>query len=157
MKPGTLILFLSAALLPLSASAKKPVNAYPATYTGGNLPLRQDKVHAALDHDQVVITQGDQRIAVPAKNITDISCGVEVHRRTGAFVLSAVPLMHLGTRHDHYIGMAWSDAAGNAARAQVVLKLSADDYSDFLAALQQVTGVKAVNTNQVPTVVRYGL
>jgi hypothetical protein len=37
----------------------------------------------------------------------------------------------------------------------VLLKLSRGEYRDFLAALEQVTGIKAVNTNQVPTVVRY--
>jgi hypothetical protein len=65
--------------------------------------------------------------------------------------------MHLGESSDHYVGVAWSGASGNTARAQALLKLSRGEYRDFLAALEQVTGIKAVNTNQVPTVVRYGI
>jgi hypothetical protein len=63
--------------------------------------------------------------------------------------------MHLGESQDRYIGVAWTAAGGNAARAQVLLKLNRGEYRDFLAALEQATGIKAVDTNQVPTVVRY--
>jgi hypothetical protein len=37
----------------------------------------------------------------------------------------------------------------------VLLKLSRGEYRDFLTALEQVTGIKAIDTNLVPTVVRY--
>jgi len=125
------------------------------TYAGGSLPLNQSKVRAALDKDEVIFMQHGRRIAVPIKNITEISCGTEVHRRLGASVLDVVPLMHLGEIENHYIGVAWTGANGSTARAQVLLKLSRGEYREFLAALEQATGIKAVNTNQVPTVVHY--
>jgi len=78
-----------------------------------------------------------------------------VRRRLGASVLDVVPLMHLGESADHYIGVAWTGASANAARAQVLLKLSRAEYREFLAALERATGIKAVDTNQVQTVVRY--
>jgi hypothetical protein len=155
MKLLPAFLFLSIALLPPAALAKKAATEYPATYAGGSLPLDHHKVRAALGKDEVIFMQGGRRIAVPVKNITGISCGTDVRRRLGASVLDAVPLMHLGESADHYIGVAWTGASGNTARAQVLLKLSRGEYRDFLAALEQVTGIKAVNTNQVPTVVRY--
>jgi hypothetical protein len=155
MRILSVFLFLSAALLPGAEPAKKAATEYPATYAGGSLPLDHHKVLAALGKDEVIFMQGGQRIAVPVKSITQISCGTEVRRRLGASVLDVVPLMHLGESADHYIGVAWAGASGKAARAQVLLKVSRGEYRDFLAALEQATGIKAVDTNQVPTVVRY--
>jgi len=155
MKFWTVSLFLSIALLPPAALAKKAATEYPATYAGGTLPLDHHKVRATLGKDEVIFMQGSRRIAVPVKNITEISCGTEVRRRLGASVLGVVPLMHLGESESRYIGVAWNGATGNTTRAQVLFKLSRGEYRDFLAALEQVTGIKAVDTNQVPTVVRY--
>jgi hypothetical protein len=155
MKPWSAYLFLSIGLLPPAVLAKKAATEYPATYTGGTLNLDHHKVRAALGKDEVIFMQGERRIAVPVKDITEISCGTEVRRRLGASVLDVVPLMHLGESADHYIGVAWTGASANAARAQVLLKLSRAEYREFLAALERATGIKAVDTNQVQTVVRY--
>lgn len=157
MKSLPVILLLTIALLPAAALAKKSAAAFPATYAGGSLPLNHHKVHATLGKDEVVFMQAGRRIAVPVKNITDISCGTEVHRRLGASVLGVVPLMHLGQTENHYIGVAWTGGAGSVSRAQALLKLNRNEYRDFLAALEQVTGIKAVDTNQVPTVVHYAI
>jgi hypothetical protein len=154
MKSFSLFLVLATSLLPQSLVAKDAAIEYPATYAGGSLPLDHNKVHAELGKDEVVFMQRGRRIAVPVKSITEISCGTEVRRRLGASVLGVVPLMHLGESEDRYIGVAWT-AGVNSARAQVLLKLSRGEYRDFLAALEQATGIKAVDTNQVPTVVRY--
>jgi hypothetical protein len=148
-------LLLSVALLPSAAVAQKPATVYPATYAGGSLPLDHHKVRATLGKDEVVFMQGDRRIAVPVRNITEISCGTEVRRRLGASVLDAVPMMHLGESESRYVGVAWTGASGNTSRAQVLLKLSRGEYREFLAALEHATGIKAVDTNQVPTVVHY--
>jgi hypothetical protein len=154
MKLLPVFLFLSVALLPSGALAKKASD-YPATYAGGSLPLNHHKVYAAVGRDEVIFMQGGQRIAVPVKSITDISCATEIRHRAGASVLDVVPLMHLGKSADRYIGVAWTGAHGAATQGQALLKLSRSEYRDFLAALEQATGIKAVNTNQVPTVVRY--
>jgi hypothetical protein len=149
------LLLLSITFLPNAALAKKAATDYPATYAGGSLPLDHHKVRAALGKDEVVFMQGSRRIAVPVRDITKISCGTEVRRRTGASVLDVVPLMHLGESQSRYIGVAWTGANGNTVQAQVLLKLSRGEYRGFLAALEQLTGIKAVHTNQVPTVVHY--
>ncbi|HXM41885.1 MAG TPA: hypothetical protein VN924_11565 [Bryobacteraceae bacterium] len=141
-------------MLPPAALAKKAAD-YPATYAGGSLPLDHHKVRAAFGNNEVIFMQGGRRISVPIKSITEISCGTEVRHRLGASVLDVVPLMHLGESQEHYIGVAWTGINGNAAHAQVLLKLSRGEYRDFLAALERATGMKAVNTNQVPTVVHY--
>lgn len=155
MKILSAFLFLSITLLPPAALAKKAPADYPAIYAGGSLPLDHHKVRAAFGKDEVIFIQGGERIVVPVRSITEISCGTEVRRRLGASVLDVLPLMHLGESQDHYIGVAWTGSNGDAALAQVLLKLSRTEYRDFLAALEHATGLKAVNTNQVPTVVRY--
>ena len=155
MKSWIAFSLFAIALLSPAAFAKKATTDYPATYAGGNLPLDHNKVRAAVSKDEIVFMQGDRRIAVPVGSITEISCGTEVRRRLGASVLDVVPLMHLGESEDRYIAVAWTGANGNATRAQALLKLSRGEYRDFLAALERFTGIKAIDTNQVATVVRY--
>src|ERR1017187_6287213 len=52
MKLLPAFLFLSIALLPPAALAKKAATEYPATYAGGSLPLDHHKVRAALGKDE---------------------------------------------------------------------------------------------------------
>lgn len=153
--PVLLLLFSGLTLLPPNALAKKGPTDYPATYAGGSLPLDHHRVRAALGKDAVVFMQGSRSVAVPLKNITEISYGTEVRRRLGASVLDVVPLMHLGESETRYIGVTWTRASGDIRQAQVLLQLNRNEYRELLAALEQLTGIKAVNTNQVPTVVRY--
>lgn len=148
------LFLLAVSILTPIASAKKAAE-YPATYAGGTLPLEHNRIRATLGADAVVFMQGGQRIAVPLKSITSISYRTEVRRRAGASVLDVLPLMHLGESAGYYIGVGWTGTHGNSAQPQVLLKLSRAEYRDFLAALQQVTGIKPVDTNHVPTVVRY--
>lgn len=155
MKNWPVFVWLSMSVLTPAVVAKKAAIEYPAIYAGGNLPLDQQKVRATFGKDELVFLQGDRRIAVPVKSISEISCGTELRRRTGASVLDVVPLMHLGESEDYYVGVAFGGVAGSGSRAQMLLKFSRGDYRDFLAALERATGMKAIHTNQVPTVVRY--
>ena len=160
MKCGAILLcFLS--LLPLQAAGTKKAGlTVPARYEGGTLPLNQHKITATIAEDKVVIAQGDRQFAVPIDSITDISYGADVRRRFGASVLGVVPAVHLDKTERHYIGMTWtreSDDGGKPSSVQAVLKLSSAECRNFLAALERLTGRKAVNTGKVPTVVRYAL
>ncbi|HEY1205804.1 MAG: hypothetical protein ABSH46_12445 [Bryobacteraceae bacterium] len=151
-------LFLSAALaLPsagLAGEAKTARNSYPVTYEGGNLPLGHKRVKASFGSDEVVLAQHRHRIAVPVRDITEISCGSQVHRRLGAAVLNALPRLHLGEAETHYVGVTWADRATTTA---VLFRVNSGEYRQFLASLERTTGKKAVDTSQVPTAVRYSL
>jgi len=149
MKVCSFFVLLAVAALPTAALAKKAPTAYPATYAGGSLPLDHNKVRAELGKDEVIFMQRGQRISVPLKSITAISCGSESHRRFGVAVL--------GEAETYYIGVAWSGPDHNTGGAQALLKLSRGEYRGFLAALERMTGIRAVNTNQVPTVVHYDI
>ena len=156
MRTFPLIALLSVVSLPVATFAEKPA-AYPVTYAGGSLPLDHDKVVASVDGDAVVFTQHNRKISVPLRNITEISFGTEVRRRMGASVLEVVPMMHLGQAESHYIGLTWTGTQGSDSKAQVLLKLSRADHLEFLVALEQKTGIRAVDTTRVPTVVHYNL
>jgi hypothetical protein len=124
MKTLPAFLFLSITLVPPAALAKKAAADYPAKYAGGSLPLDHHKVRATLAKDEIIFMQGDQRIAVPVKSITGISCGTEVRRRLGAWALDVVPLMHLGESSDHYVGVAWSGASSLEVEPRRISRLS---------------------------------
>jgi hypothetical protein len=137
-----------------AGEAKTP--AYPVKYEGGNLHLTHRALKATLGSEQIVLRAGHQSISVPASAITEIAFGNNVRRRFGAPVLDVVPFMKLGEAESHYVGVSWTNG-DSAAKSEALFRLSSSEYHDFLAALERLTGKKAVDTNQVPTVVRYGL
>ena len=144
----------------LAGEAKKVRSTYPVTYEGGNLPLSPNRITASIESDEVVLAQHRHRIAVPVRDIMEISCGSQAHRRLGAAVLNAIPGLHLGDAETYYIGVAWADGRGagsGAAKTQVLFRVNGSDYREILASLERMTGKKAVDTTQVPTAVRYSL
>jgi len=151
------LLFSMVSLLPWAASAgdgKSPV--YSVKYEGGSLSTTHHTMTAVLGTEQLVLKAGRQRIKVPASAITEIAYGNNVRRRFGAPVLDVVPFMKLGEAESHYVGVSWT--SGDAgAKSEAVFRLSSSECRDFLSELERITGKKAVDTNQVPTVVRYGL
>jgi hypothetical protein len=138
-------------------SATQAGTAYPLQYQGGGLPLKQNNaVKAVVAGNEVIFVQHGQRFVVPVENIDEISCSTDVHRRFGAAVLRLVPLVDLDKVEDHYVGLTWTDNNRRADKT-VLFKLNHDEYRDFVAALERLTGKKAVNTNTTPTVVHYDL
>jgi len=154
------IVGLSLAFLAAGAGfAREPKDragvAYPLIYEGGNLPLNHHRVTATIGADEVIIVQRGHRIVVPVRAITGIARSEAVHRRMGARALGIVPLMHLGESESRYVGVSWTGGASKAGRVEVVFKLGKSEYQQFLAALERSTGLKAVDTRRVPTVVQY--
>ncbi len=144
----------------LAREIKRTRTTYPVTYEGGNLPLSHKKVKASFDSDDVVLAQRRHRIAVPLRDITEISCRNEIHRRLGAAVLSTVPRLRLGEAGTYYVGVTWTDdrrTGDGAAKVEAIFRVNGGDYREFLASLERMTGKKAVDTSHVPTAVRYAL
>jgi len=150
------LLYLAAGLLlATGAFASEAKTSYPAIYEGGSLPLNHQKVKATVEHGQLVFEQRGQRVVVSADQITAINCGVDVRRRFGAMFLDVVPKMRLGTAESDYIGVTWTTSGERPSQVEVLFKLSSREYREFLAALENSTGRKAVDPSKVPTVVRY--
>lgn len=157
MKSLPMFLCLSLTMLPANAAGIKTTGVtVPVKYEGGTLPLNQGKTKATISGDEIVFSHGAQKIAIPLKDISAISCSTDVRRRFGASVLGVVPMMHLDTEEEHYIGLSWADGK-QASKVEAVLKLSNDEYRGLLATLERLTGRKAVNTNEIPTAIKYGL
>jgi len=89
-------------------------------------------------------------ISIPAASITEISYGQDVHRRIGAAIGLAVislgigALMALTKSKKHFIGLTWAtgDVKGGFA-----MQCDKNDYRGLLAALEGLTGKKAVDSD----------
>jgi hypothetical protein len=136
----------------------------PMKYEGGSLPLKQhDGVKVTLASDMVTIKQGKQTHSVAVKSINEISYGADVHRRVGAAIgvgvvtLGVGALMALVKTKKHFVGITWDEKSGDAASATtakkggVVFKVGKGEYRGFIAALEGLTGLKAVNADVVGT------
>jgi hypothetical protein len=154
MRSWAAVLFLSVAAL--AGEPKEPRSSYSAAYEGGTLSLTRNKVKATLGADRVMITQGRRVVSVRARDIVRISYGNNIRRRFGAAVLDFVPLVRWGEAETLYIGLTWN-GPGGAPQAEALFRVDRGDYQPLLAALERLTGLKAVDTRQVPTVVRYRL
>jgi hypothetical protein len=98
----------------------------------------------------ITLTKGkEDLISIPAASITEISYGQDVHRRVGAAVGLAVvsfgigALMALTKSKKHFIGLTWAtgDVKGGFA-----MQCDKNDYRGLLAALEGLTGKKAVDS-----------
>lgn len=138
---------------PVVAAKKTREATIGMKYEGGSLPLDQhDKLNVAVNSTSVALMQGKQRFEIPAASITEISYGSDVHRRVGAAVGVGILTLGIGAMlllvktKKHYVGMTWAEA-GSDKKGGVVFKVGKGDYRGFLAALEGITGKKAVNTD----------
>src|SRR5579863_9300070 len=142
MRNVTLVLSVSVVLMLSSTAFGDPRTgtSFPAQYEGGSLGLKQNRsVKAVVAGNEVVLVQHGRRVSVPVQNISEIACATEVHRRFGAAVLGLVPRMDLDKARAHYVGVTWTDDTGPGASlktAEVVFKLNASEYRNFVATLE---------------------
>jgi hypothetical protein len=97
-----------------------------------------------------VSKDGRDVITIPAATVTEISYGQDVHRRVGAAIGLAVVsfgiggLMALTKSKKHYIGLTWVDGDKKGGFA---MQGDKNEYRGILAALEGVSGKKAVNSD----------
>jgi hypothetical protein len=139
--------------LPVALFGSDAQNGYKVAYDGGT--LTGVKTGAGLE---VVISTSSiafvkdkaELAAIPASAITEISYGQDVHRRVGAAVGLAVVslgiggLMALTKSKKHYVGLTWADGDKKGGLA---IQCDKNNYRGVLAALEGVTGKKAVNSD----------
>jgi len=144
----TVLGLLGALTLPNSGFAAEAKTEHTIMYEGGSLPLSHNKVKARFDKDAVVLVQRRHRIAVAGRDIVEISCGNEARHRF------AVPVLRARQTEIHYVAVTWTD---DGRKVDMLFRVDSDNYREFLASLEQLTGKKAVDTRHVPMVVRYSL
>jgi hypothetical protein len=128
-------------------------NGFKVTYDGGslqNLKTGSD-VQIMVEPTKVRIIRGKEELAsIPAASITEVSYGQDVHRRVGTAIGLAVisfgigGLMALSKSKKHYIGLTWADGDKKGGFA---MQCDKNDYRGELAALEGITGKKAVNSD----------
>jgi hypothetical protein len=159
------------------AAASKEVGVMtPMKYEGGSLPLSQhDKLDTFVGKDEVVLVQGKKRFVIPVKDITEVSYGNDVHRRVGlaagvaVLTLGVGALLLLVKTKKHYVGIVWTDkptatetpkaamvttpakaaTTETANKGGIVFKVGKGDYRGFMASIEGVAGIKAVNADLV--------
>jgi hypothetical protein len=123
-------------------------------YTGGTLPVKADEeVKLFLQDDQIRVQyKKEDPISIPAKGITEVSYGQEVHRRIGAAAATAVFTLGIGAilllskSKKHYIGVLWDDAA-SGKKGGFVIQADKNQYRGLLAGLEGISGKKAIDAD----------
>jgi hypothetical protein len=138
-------------LIPLSVFAGD--NSYKVTYDGGSLPdLKAGAgVHMFIEQDKVrFVKDAKDLVTVPASSFTEISYGQDVHRRVGSaiavgvFTLGIGGLMALSKSKKHFVGLTWADGDHEGGLA---MQCDKNEYRGILAALEGMSGKKAVNSD----------
>ena len=147
-----LIAVLLCLLFPVVAFASDG-NSYKINYDGGSLQGIKAGTDAKLfiDPNQIrVVHDKDTLVTIPAASVTEISYGQDVHRRVGAaiglavFSLGIGALMLLSKSKKHYVGLTW---ANGDQKGGFAMQCDKSDYRGVLAALEGITGKKAVDSD----------
>ena len=126
---------------------------FKVVYDGGSLPNAKagTKLHLFVDSTTVRIADEKADIAnIQASTITEVSYGQDVHRRVGAAIGLAVvslgigALMALTKSKKHFVGLTWADGDKKGGFA---MQCDKNEYRGVLAALEGVSGKKAVNSD----------
>ena len=141
-------------LVPTVAFAAEPSNTYKVKYDGGSVIgiKAGDDVHLQIEAKAVniVTSKGVVLVAIPAESVTDISYGQDVHRRIGTAIGLAVislgigALMAFSKSKKHFIGLTW---ANGDKKGGLAMQCDKNEYRGILAALEGITGRKAVDSD----------
>ena len=143
---------LCALLLSISVSGETAVG-YRVKYSGGSLPNVKpgEDLKLYVDGKNVSLRSGKAGFTyIPAASITEVSYGQEVHRRIGTaiglavFSLGIGALMAFSKSKKHYVGLTWDDSG---SKGGLVIQADKDEYRGVIAALEGVSGKKAVDTD----------
>ncbi|MGC9292231.1 MAG: hypothetical protein ACP5EP_05845 [Acidobacteriaceae bacterium] len=128
-------------------------NSYKVAYDGGSIAgiKAGSKAYLFIDQNQVRVVQDNKDlVTIPASSITEVSYGQDVHRRVGAAIgigvvtLGVGALMALTKSKKHYVGLTW---ANGDQKGGFAMQCDKNDYRGVLAALEGITGKKAVNSD----------
>ena len=147
----TLIALLLCLFVPAAAFAGD--NGYKVVYDGGSLQTTKagTDVHLFIDPAAVRLVKDKNEILnLPAASITEISYGQDVHRRIGTAIGLAVislgigALMAFSKSKKHFVGLTWADGD---KKGGFVMQCDKNEYRGILAALEGITGKKAVDSD----------
>ncbi len=128
-------------------------NSYKVTYDGGSVQNVKSGTNVQLIVDSTIIRIAhgkDELVNIPAASITEITYGQDVHRRIGTAIGLAIislgvgALMAFSKSKKHFVGLTWADGDKKGGFA---MQCDKNEYRGILAALEGVTGKKAVDSD----------
>src|SRR5258708_4235140 len=140
-------------LMPSMVIAAESSPSFKVKYDGGSLQNAKagNDLSLYITSDSVRVMQGKAEIAnILPSSITEVSYGQDVHRRVGAAIGLAVislgvgALMALTKSKKHFVGVTW---ANGDQKGGFAMQCDKNDYRGVLAALEGVSGKKAVNSD----------
>ena len=125
---------------------------YKVTYDGGSIPVKAGHdLRISMDSTNIHVFDAKTEVAtIPSAAVTEISYGLDVHRRVGAAIGLAVfsfglgGLMALSKSKKHFVGVTWDD---NGRKGGFAVQADKNDYRGILAGLEGVSGKKAIDSN----------
>jgi hypothetical protein len=142
-------------LLSVTSIAASKEAGFAVKYDGGSIGDLKTGEDIRLNPSgtTITITRGKNEVlSIPAASITEISYGQDVHRRVGAAIGLAVVsfgaglLMALAKSKKHYVGLTW---ANGDVKGGFAVQADKNDYRGLLAALEGLTGKKAVDSESM--------
>ena len=146
-----LLALLLCLVIPVTAFAAE--NTYKVAYDGGSLPdLKSGKtIKLSIEQSDIkLIGDKGDLVSIPPTSITELSYGQDVHRRVGTAIGLAVvslgvgALMALSKSKKHFIGVTW---ANGDQKGGFVMQCDKNEYRGILAALEGVSGKKAIDSD----------
>ena len=128
---------------------------YKVTYDGGSLPNIKGGADMRLYVDSTTVRFVKDKtniITIPALAITEVSYGQDVHRRVGTAIglgmlsLGIGAFMLFAKSKKHFVGLTWANGDQKGGLAMQCDKI---EYTGILAALEGVSGKKAVNSESM--------
>ena len=125
---------------------------YKITYDGGSLATVKGGSGLKLYVDSSTIRLVRDKaevVTIPAATITEVSYGQDVHRRVGTAVAVGIfsfgigALTALSKSKKHFVGITW---ANGDQKGGLAMQCDKNDYRGILAALEGVSGKKAINS-----------
>ncbi|HTF69022.1 MAG TPA: hypothetical protein VK638_40715 [Edaphobacter sp.] len=132
-------------------------NSYKVVYDGGSLPGLKagTTIRLYVEPTQVRLYDDKEKkdlVTIPASSITEVSYGQDVHRRIGTAIGLAVvslgigALMMFSKSKKHFVGTTW---ANGEQKGGIAMQCDKNEYRGILAALEGISGKKAVNSDMM--------
>ncbi len=147
-----LLVVLLCLFVPMTAFAAENENSYKVIYDGGSVQTVKSGtgVKLFIDPAQIrLVKDKTELVSIPASSVTEISYGQDVHRRIGAAIGLAVisfgigALMALTKSKKHFVGVTY---ANGDLKGGWAMQCDKNEYRGILAALEGITGKKAVDS-----------
>ena len=147
------ILLASVLCLAVPVTSFAADNTYKVIYDGGSVSELKagNKTNLSVSSDFIKLADGKKEVlSIVPSAVTEVSYGQDVHRRIGTAIGLAVislgigALMAFSKSKKHFVGLTYADGDKKGGFA---MQCDKNEYRGILAAIEGVTGKKAVDSD----------